>query len=103
MLQLDDFHIDNVLLRQIKQAERQAARDLEDDDGDDSAPRGTQRSRPADVDEEDDDSVDVEAVRRVTITRVKRERQQSRGLSIAPGHQESSEPGEDETEVMDAE
>ena len=86
MLQLDDFHIDNVLLRQIKQAERQAARDLEDDDDDDPAPRGTQRGRPADVDEEDDGSVDVEAVRRATITRVKREHQQSRGPSIAPGH-----------------
>jgi hypothetical protein len=102
MLQLDDFHIDNVLLRQVKQAARQAARDLEDDDDDDdSAPRGTQRNRPTEIDE--GDSVDVEEERRQTIAKVKREHQQSRGPSVAPGRVSSSEPGEDEVEAMDTE
>lgn len=100
MLEADDFHLDNVLLRQIKQAARQAARDQEDDDDDDPAPRGTQRNRPAEIDEEGD-SVDVEEERRQTISRVKRERQQSRGLSLAPAHDESPSPGLDETEAME--
>lgn len=103
MIKLDQFHLDTVLLRQIKQAERQAAREAEEDDDDDPAPRGTQRNRPADIDdeeEEENDSVGVKADRRATITRVKRERQQSRGPSIAPGTQESSGLGED-TDAMD--
>lgn len=82
MLKLDDFHIDTVLLRQVKQAARQAARE-EDEDDDESAPRGTQRNRPAEVDEEVD-SVDIKEDRQKSIARIKRERQQSRGLSIAP-------------------
>jgi hypothetical protein len=102
MLETDDFHIDNVLLRQVKQAARQAARDLEDDDDDDDpAPRGTQ-NRPEDVDEEGD-SVDVEEEQRQTIARVKKERQQSRGPRVARGQATSSAPDSDEIEAMDTE
>lgn len=102
MLQAEDFHIDNVLLRQIKQAARQAARDLEDDDDDDPAPRGTQRNRPAEIDEEED-SVDLREEQLETIARVKRERQQSRGPSMAPAQARSPSPGLDEIEAMDTE
>ena len=101
MLKLDDFHIDTVLLRQVKQAARQAAREEEEED-DEPALRGTQRNRPADVDEEVD-SVDVEENRRKPIATIKRERQQSRGPRVAPDRVSSSEPGEDEIEAMDTE
>jgi hypothetical protein len=94
MLALDDFYLDEVLLRQVKQAARQAARDEEDDD-DDPPPRGTQRNNPADVDE-DGDPMDVEEDQRQRITRVKSERQ-----SMAPNRPSMSEPGEDDTEAMD--
>lgn len=72
MLQHDDFHLDNVLLRQIKQAARQAARDLQDDDDDVPVPRGTQ-NRPADV-EDEEDSMDIDQDQIQDIGRVKRER-----------------------------
>lgn len=90
MLEADDFHFDNVLLRQIKQAAKQAARDQEDDDDNTPAPRGTQRNRPAEIGEEED-SVDVDEERRQTIARVKKERQQSRGPSMAPAQDEIEE------------
>ena len=101
MIKLNQFHLDTVLLRQIKQAERQAAREAEEDDDDDPALRGTQKNRPADVDdEEENDSIDVKAGRRATVTRIKTERQKSRGPSMAPGTQESSGLGED-ADAMD--
>jgi hypothetical protein len=105
MLQLEHFHIDELLLRQIKRAEQQAARELDDFDEEPTAPRGTQMNRPESIeDEEEGDSVDVEAEldRRQTIAKIKRERE-SRGSSMAAARRggASSEPGEDET--IDAE
>ena len=99
MLEANDFHLDNVVLRQVKQLAKQAARDFEDDDDDIPAPRGTQRNRPAEV-EEDDDAVDVDDDQRRTIARVKREHQQSRG----PHSQaRSPPPGSDDIDAMDTE
>ncbi|KAG0645992.1 Non-structural maintenance of chromosomes element 2 [Hyphodiscus hymeniophilus] len=97
MLEASDFHLDTVLLRHVKQAARQAARELEEDDDDDSAPRGTQRNRPTQIEEEDDDdAIDVEAEQLRTIAKVKRERQQSRGLS-----QPQAQLDPDEIDTMD--
>jgi len=70
MLRLADFYDDEDLARQIKRAKRQALRDLEDDDGEEmQAPRGTQRNA---------EEIDSDQETRVSIGRVKRERQ-SRG------------------------
>jgi hypothetical protein len=86
MLELKDFYDDQLLLRQVKRATKQAAAaELDEDEDDYAGPRGTQSARPEQIDddEDDDEGVDVEDRRR-TIARVKRERQQSRDLSIAP-------------------
>lgn len=74
MLQHDDFHLDTVLLRQVKQAARQAARDLEDEEEDVPVQRGTQRNQPADA-EEEVDSMDVDEDQHEKIARAKSERQ----------------------------
>lgn len=97
MLQLENFHIDEVLLRQIKRAEQQAARELDDDDEESTVPRGTQRNRPEDIyDEGDSIDVSVEQDRGQTIARIKKE--QIRGSSMAPFRRSgaSSYPGEDD-------
>ena len=85
MLQLEDFHIDQLVLRKVQRAEREAAGgaidDDDDDDDDDVRPRGTQRNRPTQIDD-DDDTVDIEE-RRKSIKRVKREKRENRGMSAA--------------------
>jgi E3 SUMO-protein ligase NSE2 len=108
MLELKDFYDDTLLARQVKHAEKEAAREEdedEDEEEDEVAPRGTQRSRPEqiDSDEVDIDEEDEAEQHRQHIAKVKRERGQSRGLSLAPNHlrNESSEPGEDNLEAMD--
>jgi hypothetical protein len=99
MLELKDFYDDQLVLRRVQRAEKEAARVNDDEDEEDLPPRGTQRNRPTQIDEEDDNvDIDDETKRRNTITRVKREKQQSRGLSLARAA--SSEPG-DEVEAMD--
>jgi hypothetical protein len=102
MLTIKDFFDDQLVLRRVQRAEKEAARANDDeDDEEDMLPRGTQRNRPAQIDDEEDDSVDLDeyAERRKTITKIKRERQRSSGLGRARGV--SSEPAEDEVEAMD--
>ena len=115
MLELKDFYEDQLLLRQVKRSKKQAAAaELDDEEEDDYAgPRGTQSAHPEQIDDDDDDDddddegdVDAEEDRRQTIARVKRERQQSRGPSIAPRHgeaEEAEDDDEDEIEDLDTE
>ena len=98
MLEVDDFHIDNVILRQIKQAARQAARDLEDDDDDEPVPPSTQNDHSAEADKEDD-AIDVDEEHSKTLAKGKKDRQQSRGLR----QPKSLSPGSDGMEAMDTE
>lgn len=99
MLRLEDFYIDQLILRKVQRMEKAAARVDEDDDSEEDAPpRGTQRNRPTQIDD-DDESADEQAERRKTFTKIKRERQKSRGLSIA--RDASLEPDEAEVDAMD--
>jgi hypothetical protein len=77
MLELKDFYLDNLILRQVKRQEAQAAADMDDDlgEGDDIIVPGTQFNRPQDV---NSGAVDLEDRKQV----VKRERM-SRGASKA--------------------
>ena len=90
MLSLNDFFIDRQKERAVK---RQIKGNAQQDDDDDNskAPRGTQRNRPehvedrtSDVDIDDVDEAENARNRARDAARVKRERAQSRGLSMAP-------------------
>jgi len=87
MLRLDDFYDDHDVVRRIRRANRQAAFDVEDEE-EDQVPRGTQRSRPEEVDDESG-----EDLQQKMVSRIKRERQ-SRSL-LPESHEEA------DAEVMD--
>jgi len=101
MLRLEDFYIDQLILRKIHRLEKQNAQAAEDDDDDeeDSRPRGTQRNRPTQIDDDEDDDSDAEQEqRRRTFTKVKREREKSRGVSVARA---ASLHDEEDVDAMD--
>jgi hypothetical protein len=80
MLVPEDFSLDKVIMRQVKRAQELEARgdDPDDEDDEDSAPRGTQASRPHELESEGDDEENEEdGVARGS--RVKSERAMSRG------------------------
>ena len=104
MLALKDFYDDVLLARQVKRALKRDAQQDDDDGDDDHVPRGTQRNRPEQIDDEDDDGVDIEEEeeRSQMRARIKREKQQSRGLSMAPRAGAASPTSyDDDVEVMD--
>jgi hypothetical protein len=103
MLTLKDFYDDALLARQVKRALKKDAQQDDDDGDDDNIPPGTQRNRPEPIDDGSDDGVDIEEEeeRSQMIARIKRERQQSRGLSIAPRARASSSIPDEDVEVMD--
>jgi GAF domain-containing protein len=80
MLKLDEFYDDGEILHKMRRADREAAREMEEDDEEEQAPRGTQATRPEEL-EDDEESEAVSS--RKSIARVKKERQ-SRGQSSAP-------------------
>lgn len=89
MLKLDDFFDDTAILRLVKRAQKDAAREDydDDDDDDDEVIRGTQMNRPEDVSSQmsvDGDEEEEAEQRRQYILKVKKERARSRGLSLAP-------------------
>lgn len=108
MLSISNFYLDKLTARDVERAKKKDARqdynDDDDDDADDTAaPRGTRRD-PEQLGSEDDedDSMDIDNVRQKRMAKFKREK--SQGLNQAPpSHQrsDSSEPDEDEIEVMD--
>ena len=106
MLSLKDFYDDDLLARQVKRALARDAQQDDDDDDDggdnDHIPRGTQRNRPEQI--EDDDGVDIEEEeeRSQMRARIKREKQQGRGLRMAHRAGAVSSPSDDnDVEVMD--
>ncbi|KAG9231776.1 zinc-finger of the MIZ type in Nse subunit-domain-containing protein [Amylocarpus encephaloides] len=82
VLEESDFFLDQVIMNQIKRAIRDEAQgdDFEDDDEDDDAVIPGTQSRPQQLESGDEDE-DV-------VARVKRERQKSRGPSVAQITQE---------------
>jgi hypothetical protein len=92
---LKDFYDDQLIIRKLQRIEKASAQaDDDEDDEEDTRPRGTQRNRPTQIDDDSDNSVDVQEERRKTIKKVKREKQ---SLERAA----SSEPGEEEVDAMD--
>jgi hypothetical protein len=89
MLKVVDFYDDSEILRKMRRSNRQAAYEMEDDDEEDEAPRGTQRNRPEELDEESGEDVQ----QRRNFARIKRERQ-SRSFDVAPPS-DSYDMGED--------
>ncbi|TVY84540.1 E3 SUMO-protein ligase nse2 [Lachnellula suecica] len=96
MLELKDFYLDELILRKVERAKRleEQGDDDSSDEDDDIRPRGTQKNRPASINSDDDMDIDADEDQKQRIARVKRERQKSRGLSMAPGG--SAEIDEDE-------
>lgn len=94
MLELDDFFDDQLLLRQVKRAQRKKTLEMEDDE--DEAGAGHRGARAEEIDDEGESILDEQ--RRQSIARVKRERQ-SRGPSMGlsqRGRALSEHEGEDE-------
>jgi E3 SUMO-protein ligase NSE2 len=74
--QLKDFFDDQLIIRKLQRMQKASAQvDDDDDDEDDARPRGTQRNRPTQIDDDSDESVNVQEERRKTIKKVKREKQ----------------------------
>jgi hypothetical protein len=93
--QLKDFFDDQLIIRKLQRMQKASAQvDDDDDDEDDARPRGTQRNRPTQIDDDSDESVNVQEERRNTIKKVKREKQNL--MKVA-----SSEPGGEEVDAMD--
>ncbi|CZT45860.1 related to DNA repair protein MMS21 [Rhynchosporium secalis] len=88
MLAMEDYVKDELMARKVERAiRREKEQDNEDDEADDDLPRGTQRSRPEQIDDDGDDDIvdDVNQARQAKAARIKRERARSRGgLSMAP-------------------
>jgi hypothetical protein len=104
MLEINDFYVDPVLLRQVKRQQRQDAHEDEEDDAEeDAGPRGTQSTRPEPIDSDVDEDGHEQEQNRKEIMKIKRERAQSRGLSAAPSRrtEASTEPGASEIKMME--
>jgi len=96
MLELQDFYLDNLILRQVKRQEAQAAADMEDDlgEGDDVIVPGTQMKRPQYVESGAEDQINEGRLRAVKKERL------SRGLSQAPAAGTPSSE-DDDPELID--
>ena len=92
MLELKDFYLDNLILRQVKRQEAQAAADMEDDlgEGDDIIVPGTQLNRPRDVDSGAEDQVDE--ARKHAVKRERMRRGPSQVRAAATPESEDSDP-----------
>jgi hypothetical protein len=77
MLKISEFYDDTEILRNIKRANKRAEYEMEEEDEEDQPPRGTQRARPEELDDESEGENQG-----MTISKVKRERQ-SRGFNAA--------------------
>ena len=90
---LNDFRDDPLIARQVKRAQAEEAREDEDDDDDDEdAPR------PTLIGSDDDLDMLREGQRRNHVSKVKKERGQSQGGSMA-----HSQAGNDSSMVLDEE
>ena len=94
MLELKDFYLDNLILRQVKRQEAQAATDMEDDlgEGDDIIVPGTQLNRAQDVDSEAEDQVDEGRKYAVKRERMSRWLSQARAAATPSSEDDDPEP-----------
>jgi hypothetical protein len=94
MLELKDFYLDNLILRQVKRQEAQAAADMEDDlgEGDDIIVPGTQLNKAQDVDSEAEDQVDEGRKHAVKRERMSRGLSQARAAATPASEDDDPEP-----------
>jgi E3 SUMO-protein ligase NSE2 len=90
---LKDFYDDQLIIRKMQRMEKAAAQAADEDDDEedeDPRPRGTQRSRPTQIEDDDSDGIeDGGQERKKTITRVKREKQKSLARAASPDDEEA--------------
>jgi hypothetical protein len=96
MLELEDFYLDNLILRQVNRQKAQAAAEMEDDlgEGDDIIVPGTQMKKPQDLESGAEDDMDEERWHSVKKERL------SKGLSQARAAG-TPESDDDEPELID--
>jgi len=93
MLELKDFYLDTLILRQVKRQEAQAAADMEDDlgEGDDVIVPGTQLNRPQDVDSGAEDQVDEDRKHAIKRERMSRGPSQARAAGTPASEDDDPE------------
>jgi hypothetical protein len=102
MLSLGDFYDDESIAWKVKRELKKNNQVDEDDADDDRAPRGTQANNPEQLDDQDSDDLATNAQKRTReAARIKRERAQSRGLSVAPSSQARPNSSVDVMDVDD--
>jgi hypothetical protein len=100
MLNINDFSINQLLLRQVRRELKKSTQD-QDDEPSLLAPSGSRRE-PESLEDSDEDDDGPQARRRATIQKVKRERAQSHGLGGTSSQRtEADEDEDDEDEVME--
>lgn len=94
MLELNDFYLDNLILRQVKRQEAQAAADMEDDleEGDDVIVPGTQMKRAEDVESGAEDLADEDQWHAVKKERLSRGPSQARAAGTPDSEDDDPEP-----------
>jgi hypothetical protein len=94
MLELKDFYLDNLILRQVKRHEAQAAAEMEDDlgEGDDIIVPGTQLNKPRDVNSGAEDQVDNGQKYAVKRGRMSRGPSQARRAATPASEEEEDDP-----------
>jgi hypothetical protein len=94
MLEFEDFYLDNLILRQVKRQEAQAAADMEDDlgEGDDIIVPGTQMNKPHDVDSGAEDHVNEDRKHAVKRERMSRGPSQARAAGTPASEDDDPEP-----------
>ncbi|TVY88091.1 E3 SUMO-protein ligase [Lachnellula willkommii] len=99
MLKPEDFYDDAVIRRKVERAKKRE--ELGDEDDEDDAPRKKRATSINDDSPSPTNGDDHEEDQRQKIARVKRERQKSRGPSVAPAR--LTELSDDDVEAMDEE
>jgi len=94
MLELKDFYLDSLILRQVKRQEAQAAAEMEDDlgEGDDIIVPGTQLNRPQDVDSGAEDQIDEHQKHAVKREMMSRGPSQARSAGTPESEDDDPEP-----------
>jgi hypothetical protein len=99
MLNIKDFVIDQLLLRQVKRELKRIAQEDEDEPSH-IAPSGSRRE-PENLDDSDDEDIGPQASRRATLQKIKMEKARSQGLDGTLSQQSEPDEDEDDDESME--
>jgi hypothetical protein len=93
MLEIQDFFLDHLVLRQVKRQEEQAAAELEDDlEEDIDIVPATQRNKPRDIDSDAEDLLNDNHKRAVKQERMRRGPSRPRVASTPVSEDDDPEP-----------